>query len=401
MHLSSTFMVSLLLVGAKGVLGGSRFFEAKAPNKRTNPSPEYPDLKTLNTTSSIVRRAISITHRPTDNGAPRIWPNKKIRYCFEQRPAPTVIEGLWDQARVMWAELEDHGFSYEHVSDADCIREVSSVLRIHYNTLGKLASTLGIPPIDEEYNRENPATAIYGPYTHLSDLAGIGQDDINANVAHELGHVWGLLHEHQNPQRWKVSAQNNADGWGIPSVAGADIRFETKDFNCRNLKDYDTNEAEVRRKIQEARDAQPPNTRLADSLESDLGRRCISQQAATRIGFSAGDWIPFAQTGKYFMDDKFDELSLMMYPSGAGGNGLSDARDVIMRYRDGTPIPNRDRPSTMDIARLLALYDVPASAPPGEPHNSGSSNIRNKFRALRSKGSRFFSRAGDTSAGIC
>jgi hypothetical protein len=393
MYLPSGLIVGLLFAGAKGVLGGSRLWEAKAPNKQTNASPYYPALETLNTTSVLVRRAFSIKSNPDDNRANRLWPNKKIRYCFEQRPANVAIRGLWQSAMDIWAELKDHGFSYEEVSDGECISQVSSVLRIHYNQVGRLSATLGIPPINEAANTADPNNAVFGPFVHLSDMLGVGQDDVNANVAHELGHVWGLLHEHQNMKYWSKGIEDN--GWSIPKQSEDIVRFRAGDFNCQNLKDYNTIVDQVQPKIDKAR--ADGESKKAEALESDLSRRCVSQPAALAIGFSAAEWIPYPNFVNVEWDNTFDEDSLMLYPSGSGGTGLSDNRAVIMTYKNGDHIPNRLTPSSMDIARLIALYGTPTSSTLGVTHNSKSSVFRNKLRSVRSK----IFRAGDTSVGLC
>jgi hypothetical protein len=394
MYFSPVLIVGLLLAGAQDVLGGSRLWEANAPNKRTNPSPNYPALGTLNTTSALARRAMSISDKSNDNSLPRIWSNKKMRYCFEDKTPGAVIRGLFEQAIEGWAALKEKGFTYEAVSDDVCESQQSSVLRIHYNSQGRLASTLGIPPIDEEANAKDPDTAIYGPYMHLSDMEGIGQDDVNANVAHELGHAWGLLHEHQNPYRWKASIDDMMNGWNLPQRLDNTHEFLAGSFNCRNLKDFDTNAASVQAKIDAA------TGKKKQDLQDDLSRRCFSQVAAQRIGFSASEWLPLANTNNLVLDGEFDRDSLMMYPSGAGGTGSSDNRAQILTYKDGSAIENRLTPSNMDIERLITLYGNAASAPPGLPHNSKSSGLKNKFTRLRSKASGFF-RAGDTSAGLC
>ena len=395
MYLFSSFIAGLLLAGAKGVLGGSRLWEAKAPNKWTNPSPDYAAIETLNATSLLVKRGISIENRPNDNAAPRLWPNKKIRYCFDDRDPNAVIRGLWQSAIDLWAPLKRHGFSYEEVADSVCDSQRSSVLRIYYNSNGRLASTLGIPPIDEAANEEDPDNAILGPYTHLSDMEGVGHDDIAANVAHELGHVWGLLHEHQNPYYWRVSTADMSNGWNFPMVSGRPIKFQTSGFNCRNLKDYDTAHARVQAKLDAAIAADDRKLRV--QLETDLSRLCISPLAAAKHSFSAGEWLPLPNTINLFMDDDFDPFSLMMYPSGAGGTGLSDNRAVVMVYENGDRIPNRSAPSPMDVDRLITLYGSPASSATGEPHNSKSSKLRSGFKKARS----MIFRAGDTKAGLC
>lgn len=390
MYLSSTYILGLLLVSAEGVHGGSRFWEAKAPNKRTNPSPDYAPIETLNATSRLVKRAISIVNRPEDNALPRLWPNKKIRYCFEDEN--TVIKGLWQQAIELWAPLMAHGFSYEKVSDSECESQRSTVLRVHYNDKGVLSSTLGIPSIDEAANEADPDHAIVGPYTRFSDMAGVGQDDIAANVAHELGHVWGLHHEHQNPRWWRLSSEHISGGWPSLGRNPEETRFQTNGFNCRNLKDYNDARARVQAKI----DAEPDDYKKS-ILQLDLDRLCISQVTANKHGFSAGEWLPLAQTWHLEDDQTFDPQSLMMYPSGAGGTGLGNNRARVMVYKDNTPIPNRIAPSAMDIDRLLTLYGNPASSTPGEPHTSKSSKYRSGFKKARS----MLFRGGDTKAGLC
>ncbi|KAJ4346328.1 uncharacterized protein N0V89_010257 [Didymosphaeria variabile] len=405
MYLSPIFIISFLLASAEFVLGGSRFFEAKAPNKRTNPSPNYVTTETLNATSQLARRGISIKNLPGDDGAPRLWPNRKIRYCYDDKDPDAVVRGLCHQAIEAWAVLRDqHGFSYEEVTDAECESQRKTVLRIYYNSEGRLASTLGIPPINEAANRKDPENAIEGPLSHLSDMEGIGQDDITANVAHELGHVWGLYHEHQNPHYWKVTSGDV--GWSFPTKTDADVRFQTNKFNCQNLKDYDVARARVQEKIDKMveeiaklqdQEKIKQKTKEKGDLETELSRLCVSQVVAAKHRFSAAEWIPLANTVNVEMDDQFDPDSLMMYPSGAGGKGLSDDRLVVMSYQDGSPIPNRLAPSAMDYSRLIALYGTTAATTPGTVHTSKSSKLRNLFKSSRNKNKR----AGDTAAGLC
>lgn len=385
MYISPILIAGLWLASAKGVFGGSRFWEAKAPNKRTNPSPNYLNTETLNETSSLLKRAFSIESRPSDVTASRIWPNKKVRYCFED-PNNLVVKGLWDSAKRSWAQLERHGFRYEEVSNSVCISERSSVLRISYNDHGRLSATPGIPVIDVNDN------TYVGPSMQLSDMVGVGQDDVAANVAHELGHVWGLLHEHQNPGWWELGAMAIQDGWNFPPSGGTK-EFKPSSFNCQNLGDYDEVVAKVQAKIDAATGEEQENLKL------DLRRICISQRVAGKYGFSAYEWLPLVHTDNKVSDSVFDRNSLMMYPSHAGGKGSGDNRLIVMTYKDGSLIPNRLVPSDMDIDRLVTLYGDPAPSTLQVPHTSKSSGFRNTLRKVRSKID--FKRAGDTAAGLC
>jgi hypothetical protein len=385
MYILPISIVGLLLVSAEGVLGGSRFWEAKAPNKRTNPSPDYLAIETLNATSSLFKRAMSIQGQSGDNNAARLWPDKKIKYCFDD-PNSVVIKGLWDSATRLWAQLERHGFTYEEVSGSVCTSQRSSVLRIYYNNYGRLATTLGLPVIDASDN------TVEGPYMHLSDMVGVGQDDVAANVAHELGHAWGLAHEHQIPNYWEVALTDTLDGWNVPESTEPKV-FMASSFNCQNLKDHDEAVANVQEKI----DAATGKERA--ELVVDLQRLCVSRDVANKHGFSAADWLPMVHTSNMVMDSTFDRNSLMLYPSRAGGVGSGDARLIVMTYKDGTLIPNRLVPSNMDIDRIVTLYGNPASSASLAPHTSKSSGFRNTLRKVRSKLE--FRRAGDTAAGLC
>ncbi|KAF1833740.1 hypothetical protein BDW02DRAFT_484770, partial [Decorospora gaudefroyi] len=305
----------------------------------------------------------------------RIWPNKKIRWCFHDDNADLQLRGLWNAAIDLWAELKDHGFSYEEVSRSVCRSQSqrSTVLHIYYNAGGRLLSTLGIPAIDEEANRDDP-DPILGPYSHLSDMQGIGMNDVNANVAHELGHVWGLHHEHQNPQYWKVSVSDIGGAWAIPTFANYPKRFATANFDCQNLKDYQQAVARVQAKIDAATD---PTER--DGLTVDLTRLCTSHYVAQKYRFSGSEWIPLTHLNNLVMDAEFDENSIMLYPSSAGATGLGANRATVMVYNDGSRIQENLVPSPMDINRLVSLYGTPASSVPKALHNSKSSRLRSVF----------------------
>ncbi|KAF2007437.1 hypothetical protein P154DRAFT_517162 [Amniculicola lignicola CBS 123094] len=401
MYLSSTFVISLLLASPEGVLGGSRLWEAKAPNKRTNPSPQYPAIETLNTTSPFVKRAMSIANRPSDVTAPRLWPNKKMRYCFERTGLSnqqlTILRGLFEMAKEKWAMLGDHGFSYEEVNNDICTRDRTTVLRVTYSAQGRLMSSLGIPRVDQAANEANPEQAFPGPIMFLSDMAGIGQNDINANVGHELGHAWGLAHEHQITKYWQKSPGDFDARW--PSfVQGGEKHFATEGFHCDKLSDYQAAHDRVLAKIAAAREKDDTASRkLAGELQTDLDRLCFSQLAAAKHGFSAGEWLPYSHTINNVVDDRFDPDSLMMYPSRSGGTGNGDSRQIVMTYADGSEIPPRLTPSDMDVDRLVTLYGTSQSSTPGVVHTSKASKWLSKFKRSRGQSSR----AGDTQAGLC
>ncbi|KAI4609219.1 uncharacterized protein J4E87_011073 [Alternaria ethzedia] len=400
MHLFSILI--FLLASADGVLGGSRFWEAKAPNKRTNPRPDYSAIETLNATSSLSKRAFSIESRPGQAGLPRIWPKKTIRYCFENSQGHDKLEGLFKSAIELWAQLNRHGFKYEPVSDAECESEEKrdSVLHIHYNDYGRFSTTLGIPVVDAQEIVDNPGTAIRGPTMHLSDKEGVGQESTEANIAHELGHAWGLAHEHQNPHHWEQSDMLGPS-WNIP-LHNDKVYFETSDFNCGNLEDH----YKIHKSVQVLIDTETDEEERT-VLQDEYNNLCVRRVVANKYGFSAADWLPVDNTANMFRDAQFDPDSIMLYPSRAGGGDNGQNRRVIMRYKkDSIPglgderlIPIRQRPSNMDVDRIAILYGNPAPSTLEVPHNSGSSGFHSRLEEARSSGG--FSRAGDTRDNAC
>ncbi|KAI4911220.1 hypothetical protein J4E85_011358 [Alternaria conjuncta] len=395
MHLFSAPIAIILLVSAETVHGGSRSWESKAPNQRANPTPYYEDLLTLNSTSTLVKRAMSIKSSPGDNSVARIWPNKEIRWCFEEPPSPS-FRGQWETALKSWPGLLRHDFTYKEVDDDVCKSESerSSVLHVRYNNRGVLKSTNGIPAIDAAADKSDPDT-ILGPYTMLSDKEGVGQGDVVANMAHEIGHIWGLHHEHQIPYYWEKSLEHTFDQWNFPEEnPGRVKRFQTNGFICSNLKDYDDIYGGLEAKVNAA------TGNVKKDLQADLDRLCKSRVVASTYKFSAVEWLPLEHTANLVIDSDFDPKSIMLYPSNAGGKGgFGDDREDVMKYSDDTVIPPRWWPSPMDYERLIKLYGSPALSTLEVPHTSKSSPNFNLFK--KSSYSNFRKRAGDTKDGVC
>lgn len=237
------------------------------------------------------------------------------------------------------------------VSDAECRDNRAEVLLIKYNDQGKLSASTGIPPLD-------PKDKDYvGPIMNLSDREDVGMLDVVANYAHELGHVWGLLHEHQNPA-W----------WGSLYNYGGYKQLFT--FNCQNLKDY----AEVAARLS----------------PEEMEEACRSRNKAEDAKFSAVEYLP-QLTGGWGEGPlaKLDKESIMLYPSGAGATGeASPGNDqrtaILLDARDGTRLPINTKPSKRDIDGILKLYNTKwGTTNPtllNQPSNSKSSRFRNLFK---------------------
>jgi hypothetical protein len=176
-----------------------------------------------------------------------------------------------------------------------------------------------------------------------------------------------MYHEHQNPRYW-------TKGY---SESGGKI-FGDGNWNCQNLKDYDsTRQALV-------------GTHGEADAEREMKKRCTIRAEAQSARFSAHDYLPLS-----FEDDAFlesgkgepDWKSIMIYPSGAGGKGSgtldNDQRLPILLKPDGTRIDPVNKPSDGDVKGLTQLYGGKSGLLSFTALLDKANPLRNKFRKVR------------------
>ncbi|EQB54994.1 hypothetical protein CGLO_05124 [Colletotrichum gloeosporioides Cg-14] len=270
------------------------------------------------------------------------WPNRVIRYCFAQDTTAaqkSMLKKYLKDARKIWISKGlDSNFRIEEVNDNVCQSESSDVLVVHYSA-STLATTVGFPS----------NLVPFGPTMYLSDRTDIGMLDVVGNFAHELGHAWGLYHEHQNPKFW--AGVDGADGGEVfgPNNPGG--------WNCINLKDYNSAALGLR--------AQTGGGGFRDLTIQQLCSNYRIAQGHTP-SFSASEYLPMPGVGTPHSDghgeNDVDWQSMMIYPSGAGGyvdgeaTPENDGRAPILMKPDGSRIPINLAPSSLDIAALNAMY---------------------------------------------
>ncbi|KAI9871295.1 MAG: hypothetical protein M1830_003064 [Pleopsidium flavum] len=235
-------------------------------------------------TEALKPRTISIG--PTSPYKP--WPNKQLRYRFIDNTSRDKLSGIFADAWKMWTDAG--------VTNVRIVRDDTSAdaLQIKYVTDGKVSTTI--------------AWTSGGAYMNFDDSGAVGIGNPIINMAHEIGHALGLLHEHQREDS-----------------------IDYIKFNCENLEDY-------------------------TEAKADL---CTKQLQAKLARFSAFDYIPYNDETNFGwqVSVEYDKKSLMHYGGGYGGKrGKKGIRAVVLENRDGSPVGNPDRPSEADVRRVQALY---------------------------------------------
>lgn len=214
------------------------------------------------------------------------WPNHEIRYCFatpEDKQA--LFYNLKDAIDRWWfAGLDQSVYRWTEVDDAECHAHRSTVLLIKRGHDGAgHTTTTGYLPADASTGNE-------GPVMELDDTDWGGYDNKVGTFAHEIGHAWGLFHEHQNPNFWR-SEDGFVDG-NFGTVFGND------NFHCENLVGYDTALA---------------------AAQADLGTEagkdiCKSVLTASQYHFAGSSFLPwtpsivFAPPGHNFADVDWNSI---------------------------------------------------------------------------------------------
>jgi hypothetical protein len=141
-----------------------------------------------------------------------------------------------------------------------------------------------------------------------------------SNLAHEMGHAFGLLHEHQKWMAW------NPDRVSNPPRNDPLIKL-----NCENLYDYADWQAR----------GEP------------MDQLCTSMFFASGRGFSAGDFLPWPEVTTHEQSADFDWNSIMIYASNSGSKA-PDA-PTLVKF-DGSLIDRILEPSGRDGEAIRILY---------------------------------------------
>lgn len=276
---------------------------------------------------SLQGRSISIN--PEYEPSNKAWPLKTVTYCFKTKADEKALHGILTEGWGFWVKGEadskvKNGLKIAPVdSDGTLCDKNVNALEISTNKNCVRSSTPGYI--------EKGAAGRHNMKFDPSDKCPNGPTTMA--MAHELGHVFGLYHEHQRPDA-----------------------AETVSFNCENLKDY----AEALKKHGE------PAMKIL----------CTNGQSARNEDFSASEFIPFVTSKIYVVSPSFDKESIMLYSSTAGA---ISAKKPVLTWKEGKDktIPTPKKCSQGDMERIAALYPHGSADKPGEgsDHGDGGEHV--------------------------
>ncbi|KAE8375113.1 hypothetical protein BDV26DRAFT_22329 [Aspergillus bertholletiae] len=254
-----------------------------------------------------------------------LWDHETIRYCYNSREsknrlAETIRAGwqLWYAAGV------PETFRFVEHSKARCDRDKNNyLLVIGDEAEPSLMTSAGKTPM-VPYNRPTMYIVFEEEDIHLRGLL----------AAHEIGHAWGLLHEHQAPLIWQFAYR-------------ATRPDSLVQFYCENVLGY----RQLLREI--------PNTL---ELWSEDGP-CRNMIRAQEMDFFGADILPWKMPYQsphhlWPTDDDVDWDSIMIYQSRSFGEAdeRGNSKITLVRSKDLMLIPEPQTVTVLDVYGLLHLY---------------------------------------------
>ncbi|KAK1143554.1 hypothetical protein N8T08_006360 [Aspergillus melleus] len=305
--------------------------------------------------STKIKRAV-----PFDLNSPitTTWPEGIVPYCWANERARGRLAHQLRGAINLWsaAGLPETRFKFREMALEDCMRDRRNSLVIasqrgsleYTTTVGKY-----VGPVDE---------IVPGPFANFNEEADFARPSYPSNtvaekIAHEIGHIFGLYHEHQDPY---FSTPNH--------------RLFT--LYCQHIEGYDQATADL----------------TFDEIWGENGV-CVNQHAALDHGFASAahflpmqelNYLPHPDRGPENEDVDWD--SIMLYHSSvASKRGPGDHPHTIVKARGGRNYRIRIKraPSRGDVRALIRLYDASETRPLPRLYHDPRSEYHTAFQNLQ------------------
>jgi hypothetical protein len=352
-----------------------------------------------NASTTHLDRRYFVINTDRSEGDRMIWPNRQIRYCFVDQEAEDALDDLIVAAHDIWLRKGlGSEFTISKVGRDECTGDHRFDTLMFYWTgdNGRMGTFEGLPATGSMIrSSERPDVR---PRSELTTSTRMGMLNQEMNFAHELGHAWGLYHEHQNPAFWSRGTVSNALGGTVfgPENDG--------NWRCENLKDYQSRLGGGGLVVQ---NPNAPNNGFGPRVGVDT--LCKDYDFARKGQFSARDYLPMPKamgiaTSSGMSDEDVDWDSIMICkfivkseasalatnsspdPSGAGAIGEAspgnDQRSAILLKPDGSRISINDSPSQRDIAAMHKLYGRSNRAVAKELLQKAGGTVTSNFKKL-------------------
>ncbi|KAK4447079.1 hypothetical protein QBC34DRAFT_410414 [Podospora aff. communis PSN243] len=295
----------------------------------------------------------------TSNSNGERWPQSTIPVCINPN-APTVradAELAIKEGITVWhhAGVDPNVWNVLILSVEECERHgvVPGTRRKNFLWVERVAgngsphATLG--------NVRGGSYLRYQPKSYWTDIPGspLAQDyNFRLSMAHELGHVFGLVHEHQRPDAWGPHHAGSASDEGV---------FE---FHCNRLRDYQEclTDASENLPFGENYIQNLVNNQLCRFLSESTRNSCQGTTQVTHPDdhfLMARNYLPYPGGASYIQTSamrSLDLTSVMIYSSMAGAAGDEPVYTIRREseYYDaagtgGPDHPNQVRPGIPSI----------------------------------------------------